>query len=143
MDFVQKIIQKRANDRKLIKKFEDFSTGDTVKVFSRVKEGEKERVQMYRGVVIKIQGAGFGKSFTVRKMSSGIGVERTFPFASPKLERIEVVNRGQVRRSKLYYLRALKGRAARLSSELVAPEEAATDVASDALTKEASATEKA
>jgi len=122
MDFVRRITMKRAQDKKWLKKFEAFTPGDTVKVFVRIKEGEKERVQMYKGVVIKIQGSGLGKSFTVRKISSGVGVERTFPFSSPNLERVEVVNRGRVRRSRLYFLRDLEGRAARLESELVVVE---------------------
>ena len=85
----------------------------------KVKEGAKERVQLFKGVVIKVQGKAMGRSFTVRKMSSGIGVERTFPFASPAIAKIEVASRGKVRRSKIFYLRKLRGRAARLESELV------------------------
>ncbi|MFP5519619.1 MAG: 50S ribosomal protein L19 [Bdellovibrionia bacterium] len=95
-----------------------FNTGDTVNVFVKVKEGEKERVQLYKGIVTKIQGAGAAKSFTVRKMSAGVGVERTFPFASPALDKVEVVNRGKVRRSRLFYLRGLEGKAAKIQSEL-------------------------
>lgn len=122
MDLIRRVTMKRAQEKKWIKKFEPFTPGDTVKVFVRIKEGEKERVQIYKGVVLKIQGSGLGKSFTVRKISSGIGVERTFPFASPNLEKIEVVSRGQVRRSRLYFLRDLVGRAARLNTELVVVE---------------------
>ena len=97
----------------------EFSAGDTVGVYVRVKEGEKERVQLFRGVVLKIQGSGMGRTFTVRKISSGVGVERTFPFTSPAVDRVEVISHGQVRRGKLFYLRSLKGRAARVQSELV------------------------
>lgn len=96
----------------------DFRSGDTVNVYVKVKEGEKERVQVYKGTVTKIQGAGAAKSFTVRKISAGVGVERTFPFASPAVERVEVLTLGNVRRSKLYYLRSLEGKAAKIESEL-------------------------
>lgn len=95
-----------------------FSTGDTVNVYVKVKEGDKERVQLYKGVVIKTQGSGAAKSFTVRKVSAGVGVERTFPVNSPALDRVELVAIGKVRRSKLYYLRGLDGKAARIESEL-------------------------
>lgn len=99
--------------------FPHFTTGDTVGVYVKVKEGEKERIQLYKGIVIKIQGSGMGRSFTVRKMSSGVGVERTFPFGTPAIDRVELIARGKVRRGRLFYLRALKGRAARLNSEMV------------------------
>ncbi len=98
-----------------------FRAGDTVNVFVRIKEGEKERVQVYKGLVTKIQGAASSKSFTVRKISAGVGVERTFPFASPIIDRVELVATGQVRRAKLYYLRGLEGKAAKIESELAAP----------------------
>jgi large subunit ribosomal protein L19 len=104
------------------KKFRDFGPGDTIGVHVKVKEGEKERIQLFKGVVIKVQGKGMGKSFTVRKMSSGVGVERTFPFVSPAIDKIDVMTRGKVRRGRLFYLRALRGRAARLESELVRDE---------------------
>jgi large subunit ribosomal protein L19 len=100
------------------KNIQQFSSGDTVNVFVKVKEGEKERVQLYKGIVTKIQGAGAAKSFTVRKISAGVGVERTFPFSSPALDKVEVVTIGKVRRSKLYYLRGLDGKAAKVESEL-------------------------
>ena len=93
---------------------QDFSPGDTVKVNFRVREGERERVQAFQGVVIKRRGGGPGTTFTVRRVTSGIGVERTFPIYSPLLESVEVVRRGVVRRAKLYYLRGLSGRAARI-----------------------------
>jgi large subunit ribosomal protein L19 len=95
----------------------DFQVGDTVNVSVKIREGEKERVQLFKGVVIKIQNSGLGRSFTVRKMSSGVGVERTFPIVSPIIEKLEVVSRGKVRRSRLFYLRSLKGRSARLETE--------------------------
>lgn len=121
-NLIQRVTLKRAADKKWLKKYEDFSTGDTIRVHVSIKEGEKERVQIFKGVVIKIQGSGLGKTFTVRKISSGVGVERTFPFSSPKIEKIEVTNRGHVRRSRLFFLRDLAGRAARLESELVISE---------------------
>lgn len=113
-NIVRRVSVKAAN-----KNIQSFDSGDTVNVFVKVKEGEKERVQLYKGIVTKIQGAGAVKSFTVRKMSAGVGVERTFPFSSPALDKVEVVNRGKVRRSKLYYLRGLAGKAAKIESELV------------------------
>lgn len=94
-----------------------FSPGDTVNVFVKVVEGEKERVQVYKGVVTKIQGHSH-KTFTVRKISAGVGVERTFPFSSPAIDSVEVVSHGKVRRAKLYYLRGLDGKAARIESDL-------------------------
>lgn len=97
---------------------DDFRSGDTVNVFVKVKEGEKERVQVYKGLVTKIQGAGAAKSFTVRKISAGVGVERTFPFSSPAVERVELLAAGRVRRSRLFYLRGLEGKAAKIESEL-------------------------
>ena len=99
----------------------EFRAGDTVNVFVKVKEGEKERVQVYKGIVTKLQGAGSARSFTVRKISAGVGVERTFPFTSPAIEKVELLNVGQVRRAKLYYLRGLEGKAAKIESELVTP----------------------
>lgn len=101
------------------REFPQFEPGDTVNVYVRVREGEKERVQLYKGLVIKIQGSGMGRSFTVRKMSSGVGVERTFPFQSPAIDRVELVANGNVRRAKLLYLRALRGKAATVEAELV------------------------
>ncbi|HXG03575.1 MAG TPA: 50S ribosomal protein L19 [Candidatus Binatia bacterium] len=91
-----------------------FGPGDTVRVQVKVVEGEKERTQAFEGVVIRKRGEGAKASFTVRRISYGVGVERTFPLHSPRIERIEVVRRGRVRRAKLYYLRKLAGKAARL-----------------------------
>jgi large subunit ribosomal protein L19 len=91
-----------------------FRAGDTVKVHVKVVEGNRSRVQVFQGVVIRVQGSGVGRSFTVRKVSFGVGVERTFPLHSPIFESIEVVSRGDVRRAKLYYLRNLRGKAAKI-----------------------------
>lgn len=99
--------------------FDEFKAGDTINVYVKIKEGEKERLQLFKGTVLKVQGSGQGRTFTVRKMSNGIGVEKTFPITSPSIDRIEVLSRGKVRRSKLFYLRALSGRAARIESTLV------------------------
>ncbi len=91
------------------------SPGDTVKVYYKLKEGEeKERIQIFEGVVIRRRGAGLSATFTVRKVSFGVGVERTFPFHSPRIEKIEIVKRAKVRRARLYYLKDKKGKAARL-----------------------------
>ena len=96
-----------------------FAPGDTVRVHVRVVEGEKERTQVFEGVVIRKRGEGARASFTVRRISYGVGVERTFPLHSPRIERIEPMRRGRVRRSKLYYLRGLAGKAARLREKRV------------------------
>lgn len=112
-NLVRRVTQKKTNT-----KIGAFSSGDTVNVFVKVIEGEKERVQVYKGVVTKIQGHAH-KTFTVRKISAGVGVERTFPFNSPAVDSVELVSRGHVRRAKLYYLRGLDGRAARIESDLV------------------------
>ena len=92
----------------------EFSSGDTVKVMVRVREGQKERLQAFEGNVIARRGGGISESFTVRKVSQGIGVERIFPLHSPSVESITVIRRGRVRRAKLYYLRKLSGKAARI-----------------------------
>ncbi len=92
----------------------DFRTGDTVKVFVRIVEGQKQRIQAFVGFVIRRRKGDVRSSFTVRKVSYGIGVERTFPLHSPSIDRIEVVTRGKVRRSRLYYLRSLRGKRARI-----------------------------
>ncbi len=95
----------------------EFKAGDTVKVHLRVREGDKERIQVFQGVVIKRKNNGLSSTFTVRKISFGIGVERIFPLHSPFIEKIEVIRRGRVRRAKLYYIRALKGKAARIKEK--------------------------
>ena len=92
----------------------DFRAGDTVKVHVKVMEGNRSRIQIFQGVVIRIHGSGIGRTFTVRKVSFGVGVERTFPLNSPIFEQIEIVTRGDVRRAKLYYLRNLRGKAAKI-----------------------------
>jgi large subunit ribosomal protein L19 len=92
----------------------EFRPGDTIKVHVRVKEGNRSRIQVFQGVVIRRQGGGLRETFTVRKVSYGVGVERTFPLHSPSIEKIEPVTRGRVRRAKLYYLRDLRGKAARI-----------------------------
>jgi len=97
----------------------DFQAGDTLKVHVRVVEGNKERVQVFQGVVIRRQGAGVHETFTVRKVSYGVGVERTFPLYTPNVSRIELVTRGDVRRAKLYYLRDRVGKAARVKEKRV------------------------
>ena len=97
----------------------NFSAGDRVKVHVRVIEGDKERVQIFEGDVIGVSGSGINRSFTVRKMSSGVGVERIFPYNSPKVANVEIVREGKVRRAKLYYLRNLSGKAARIKSKNV------------------------
>src|SRR6476469_4992542 len=91
-----------------------FRAGDTIKVHYRITEGDKERIQVFQGTVIRNSGGGLGRTFSVRKRSSGVGVERVFPYHSPRIEKIEVVSHGRVRRARLYYLRELQGKAARL-----------------------------
>ena len=95
----------------------DFRAGDTVRVHVRVVEGTHERIQMFEGVVIKRKGAGISATYTVRKMSSGIGVERTFPVNDPRVAKVEVLRHGRVRRAKLYYLRERHGKAARTAEK--------------------------
>ncbi len=109
LDFVE--------SRQLRKDLPEFRTGDSVRVNWKVKEGEKERVQAFEGVVIRKTRGGVGASFTVRKMSFGVGVERIFPTHSPRYESIEVTQHGSVRRNRLFFLRALRGKAARLDHQ--------------------------
>jgi large subunit ribosomal protein L19 len=92
----------------------EFRPGDTVKVFLRILEGEKERIQVFQGAVLRLRRGGVNSTFTVRKVSDGVGVERVFPMHSPFIEKVEVLTQGKVRRSRLYYLRALRGKAARI-----------------------------
>ena len=96
----------------------DFNVGDTVRVYAKVVEGEKERLQMFEGVVIKRQNGGIRETFTVRRIASGVGVERTWPLHSPRIDRIELVRKGVVRRAKLYYLRDRVGKAAKVKEVL-------------------------
>jgi large subunit ribosomal protein L19 len=97
----------------------DFRPGDTVRVQVKVVEGERERLQAFQGTVIQRRGAGMGATFTIRKISGGIGVERIFPLHSPNVGTIEIIRRGRVRRAKLFYLRKLKGKAARVQEKIV------------------------
>ena len=112
MDFVKLIEQKEIKGNP-----PDFRVGDSVKVHVKVKEGEKDRIQVFQGMVIARKGGGTGGTFTVRKISDGIGVERIFPVHSPIISKVEVVRHGRVRRAKLYYLRERKGKAARIEEE--------------------------
>lgn len=96
----------------------DFKPGDTIKVHVKVKEGDKERIQVFEGIVIARRGGGLRETFTVRKISFGVGVERVFPLHSPVIEKIEVVRRGDVRRAKLYYLRGKKGKEAKVKEKM-------------------------
>ena len=95
-----------------------FGIGDTVKVHVKIKEGDRERIQIFEGTVISRRGAGISESFTVRRVSYGVGVERVFPIHSPHVEKVEVVRRGKVRRSKLYYLRDRVGKSAKLKQQI-------------------------
>ena len=113
MDLIKVVEQAFATKKEL----PAFFPGDTITVAYRIKEGNKERIQQYRGVVIKISGEGDKKRFTVRKMSGTVGVERIFPIESPAIDSIEVNKRGKVRRAKLYYLRALTGKKARIAEK--------------------------
>ena len=109
MDIVEQVAREQMKQN-----VPDFAPGDTLRVNVRVREGDKERIQAFEGVCIARKGGGVSETFTVRKVSSGIGVERIFPVHSPSLESITVMRRGHVRRAKLYYLRALKGKASRI-----------------------------
>lgn len=95
----------------------DFRTGDTVRVHAKIKEGDKERIQVFQGAVIRKRKGTVGATFTVRKISYGIGVERVFPLHSPNIDRVEIVTRGKVRKSRIYYMRQLKGKAARIKEK--------------------------
>lgn len=109
MDIVEQVTREQMKQN-----VPDFAPGDTLRVNVRVREGEKERIQAFEGVCIARKGGGVSETFTVRKVSSGIGVERIFPIHSPSIESITVMRRGHVRRAKLYYLRALRGKASRI-----------------------------
>ena len=98
--------------------FPDFKPGDTINVHVKIKEGTKERVQQFQGTVIQRRGEGNGETFTVRKVSNGVGVERIFPFVSPSIEKIEVLKQGKVRRAKLYYMKGRHGKAARIKEKI-------------------------
>ncbi len=109
MDIIRAIEQQQIRDD-----LPAFQVGDTVKVYYKIIEGSRERTQVFQGVTIRRHGSGNRETFTVRKVSFGVGVERTFPVHSPKIEKVEIVSRGKVRRSKLYYLRDKVGKSARL-----------------------------
>lgn len=109
MDLLREVTQEYLRDD-----MPAFRPGDSVKVHVRLKEGEKERIQVFEGLVIARKHGGVSETFTVRKISSGIGVERTFPLHSPSIAKVEVARRGRVRRAKLYYIRGLRGKAARI-----------------------------
>ena len=109
-------VNQKNEERALRSDLPAFRVGDTVRLQVKVVEGEKERIQSFEGVVIKMNRGGSRATFTVRKISYGIGVERIFPFHSPRIEKIQVLTRGKVRRAKLYYLRKLSGKAARIQS---------------------------
>ncbi len=100
-----------------IKEVPSFNAGDTVKVYVKIKEGNRERIQLFEGLVIKRQGGGISETFTVRKVSYGIGVERTFPLHAPSIDRIEVARYGKVRRAKLHYIRTLSAKASRIKEK--------------------------
>ncbi|HET9440534.1 MAG TPA: 50S ribosomal protein L19 [Longimicrobiales bacterium] len=112
MDIVEQVSREQLREG-----IPQFGPGDTLRVNVRVREGEKERIQAFEGICIARKGGGVSETFTVRKVSSGIGVERIFPVHSPSLESITVVRRGRVRRAKLYYLRALRGKASRIREQ--------------------------
>ncbi len=105
---------KKIDNEQLRMDLPQFKSGDTVKVYMRIVEGEKERIQVFQGNVIRVNKGGSNASFTVRKISDGVGVERVIPLNSPIIEKIEMISEGRVRRSRLYYLRNLKGKAARI-----------------------------
>ena len=113
-----------ALEKTQLRELAEFRVGDTVKVHFRILEGDKERVQVFQGVVIRKKGGGIRSSFAVRKISSGVGVERIFPTHSPRIEKVEVVARGHVRRARLYYLRDLQGKAARIKERDTRPKTA-------------------
>ena len=117
--------------------------GDTVKVSVRIKEGEKERIQLFQGVVIKVRQGADGGNFTVRRVAYGVGVERTFPTASPMLAKVEVVRHGKVRRARLFYLRNLSGKAARIKEKRVSKEKQALLNAAGIVSVEAAPVETA
>ncbi len=111
-------IIKELEKEQLKQEVPQFETGDTVRVYNRIKEGERERIQVFEGTVLKIQGGGARTTFTVRKESSGVGVEKTWPIHSPNVEKVEVVRRGKVRRAKLNSLRKLSGKKAKVKARI-------------------------
>ncbi|MDQ0507877.1 50S ribosomal protein L19 [Aedoeadaptatus ivorii] len=112
MDIIKSIEQEQLKDN-----LPEFRVGDTIQVHYKIIEGARERIQVFEGTVIKRQGGGINESFTVRRLSYGVGVERTFPLHSPRIDHIKVTKRGKVRRAKLYYLRARQGKAAKVKEK--------------------------
>lgn len=123
--------------------FPKFQSGDTVNIHVKVIEGDKERIQQYQGIVMGIKGSGIGRTFRVRKISNGVGVERIFPVNSPSIAKIEKLKEGKVRRAKLYYLRALKGKSATKIKERISPEIVATVKKEEPVIESAQVTETA
>jgi large subunit ribosomal protein L19 len=134
MNLIQELEREQAEKITAKRKLADFAPGDTVVVSVRITEGERSRVQAYEGVVIARNGAGLNENFTVRKMSYGEGVERVFPLYSPMVEAVKVLRRGKVRRAKLYYLRGLTGKAARITEKkrVLAPGTVSTTATAEA-----------
>ncbi len=115
---MNKIIESLENEQLRVD-IPNFKTGDTIKVYARIKEGDKERIQLFQGFVLRKRNGKTGATFTVRKISYGVGVERIFPLHSPTIDRIENESRGKVRQGRLYYMRALKGKASRIKEKRV------------------------
>ena len=111
-------IIKKIEDAQLKEKVTDFRVGDTVKVYAKIKEGNRERTQVFEGTVIKRQNGGAKETFTVRKFSNGVGVEKSWPLHSPNVKDVQVIRKGRVRRAKLYYLRGRQGKAAKVKEQL-------------------------
>ena len=122
MDKIKAIENEQLRENKLI-----LNVGDTVKVHCKIKEGNRERIQVFEGTIIKKQRGGLNETFTVRRVAYGTGVERTFPVNSPKIEKVEVVRKGKVRRAKLYYLRDRVGKATKVKEDIVAKNETVKD----------------
>ena len=122
MDKIKAIENEQLRENKLI-----LNVGDTVKVHCKIKEGNRERIQVFEGTIIKKQRGGVNETFTVRRVAYGTGVERTFPVNSPKIEKVEVVRKGKVRRAKLYYLRDRVGKATKVKEDIVAKNETVKD----------------
>ena len=122
MDKIKAIENEQLRENKL-----DLNIGDTVKVYCKIKEGNRERIQIFEGTIIKKQRGGANETFTVRRVAYSTGVERTFPVNSPKVEKVEVVRKGKVRRAKLYYLRDRVGQATKVKEDIVARNQAAED----------------
>ena len=136
MNIIQQLNAEHVAELAAKRELPDFTHGDTVKVWVKIREGDKERLQAYEGVVIALNGGGITKSFTVRKISYGEGVERVFPFYSPNVASVEVLKRGKVRRAKLYYLRDRRGKSARIVENTGVRARKLNDAERDALAAE-------